>query len=66
MLYKTSFVWSRFFRRKTYFLTILAIASCKAIYLRGTERDKEKVRLMIALTEIDFVKFYAFINDLLW
>ncbi len=68
MLYKTSFVWFRFFRRKTYFLVILAIASCKVIYLCGTEKDKEKekARLQVALAKIDFVKVYTFMNDLLW
>lgn len=66
MLYKTSFVWLRFFRRKTYFLVILAIASYKAIYLCGAEKDREKVRLMVGLAKIDFVKIYAFMNDLLW
>ncbi|PSB29215.1 hypothetical protein [Chlorogloea sp. CCALA 695] len=66
MLYKTSFVWFRFFRRKTYLWLILAIASCKVIYLCGTEQQKEKNRLAVAIVKIDFVKFYAFINDLLW
>ncbi|MBW4662816.1 MAG: hypothetical protein KME01_01215 [Chroococcus sp. CMT-3BRIN-NPC107] len=66
MLYKTSFVWFRFFRRKTYSWMILAIAACKVVYLCGTAQDKEKVRLIIALAKIDFVKFYAFMNDLLW
>lgn len=66
MLCKTPFIWIRFFRRKTYPWTILALAVCKIIYLCGTQQDKEKFRLMVALAKIDFVKFYAFINDLLW
>ncbi len=66
MLYKTSFVWLRFFRRKTYLWIVLAIAPCKVIYLRGTEREREKNRLAVGIAKIDFVKFYAFINDLLW
>ncbi len=66
MLYKTSFVWFRFFRRKTYPWIILGLATCKVIYLCGTEQDKEKVRLKVALAKINFVKFYALMNDLLW
>jgi hypothetical protein len=66
MLPKKSSVWLRFFRRKTYLWMILAIAPCKVIYLCGTEQDKEKVRLKVALAKIDFVKVYAFMNDLLW
>lgn len=66
MLYKTSFVWFRFFRRKSYLWLIIAIAFYKVIYLCGTEQQKEKTRLQVALAKIDFVKVYAFINDLLW
>lgn len=66
MLYKTSFVWFRFFRRKTYSWLILAIATSKVIYLCGSEQEKEITRLKVALAKIDFVKIYAFINDLLW
>lgn len=65
MLCKTS-VWFRLFRRKTYHWMILVIATCKVIYLCETQQDKEKIRLMVALAKIDFVKFYAFMNDLLW
>lgn len=65
MLCKTSVLF-RLFRRKTYHWMILASATCKVIYLCGTQQDKEKIRLMVALAKIDFVKFYAFINDLLW
>ena len=66
MIYKSPFVWLRFFRRKTYLWLILVIASSKIIYLCGTEQQKEKTRLQVALAKIDFVKFYAFMNDLLW
>jgi len=66
MLCKTPFIWFRLFRRQTYPWTMLAIATCEVIYLCGTQQDKEKIRLMVALAKIDFVKFYAFINDLLW
>jgi len=65
MIYKPP-VWLRFFRRKTSPLMTIAIAPCKVIYLCGTEQDKEKVRLKVALAKIDFVKVYAFMNDLLW
>lgn len=65
MLCKTS-VLLRFFRRKTYPWMILAIATCKVVYLCGTEQDREKARLQIALARIDVVSIYAFINDLLW
>jgi len=66
MLCKTPFVWLRFFRRQTYHWMILAIATCKVIYLCETQQHKEKIRLMVSLAKIDFVKFYAFMNDLLW
>ncbi len=66
MLCKTSFVWLRYFRRKTYPWIIIAIATSRFTYLDATEKEREKVRLMMALAKIDFVKFYAFINDLLW
>ncbi|WP_009632769.1 hypothetical protein [Synechocystis sp. PCC 7509] len=66
MLYKTSFVWFRFFRRKTYPWVIIAIASSKVICSNGTEKTKEQVRLMVTLAKIDFVKIYGFMNDLLW
>lgn len=66
MLYKTSFVWFRFVRRKTYLWMSLAIATSKVIYSNETEQNKEKVRLMVTLAKIDFVKIYAFMNDLLW
>lgn len=66
MLYKTSFVWLRFFRRKTYLWMILAIEIGKLTYFGKTERDREKASLQIALAKIDFVKFYALLNDLLW
>lgn len=66
MLCKKPFIWFRLFRRQTYHWMILAIAACKVIYLCGTQQDKEKIRLMVALAKIDFVKFYAFMNDLLW
>lgn len=65
MLYKTR-VWFRFFRQKTYFWILLAIAAGKFVYLCKNERDREKTRLMATLAKIDFVAFYAFINDLLW
>lgn len=65
MLCKTS-VWFRLFRRQNHPMIILAIAACKVIYLCGTQQDKEKIRLMVAVAKIDFVKFYAFMNDLLW
>ena len=63
---KTSIIWLRFFRRKTYPWIILAIAACKFVYLCGNEQDREKARLMATLAKIDFVAFYAFMNDLLW
>ncbi len=66
MIYKSPLVWLRFFRRKTSPLMTIAIASSKVIYLCGTEQKREKNRLAVALAKIDFVKFYAFINDLLW
>ncbi len=66
MLYKTSFVWLRFFRRKTYLWMILAIAFFKTIYLCGTEQQREKARWMVALAKLNFVKIYGFMNDLLW
>lgn len=65
MLYK-SFVWLRFLRRKTYPWIISAIAAYKLVYLYGNEQEREKVRLRIALTKIDFVAIHAFMNDLLW
>lgn len=66
MIYKSPFVWLRFFRRKTSPLMTIAIATGKVIYSRGTEQNREKVRLIIAMAKIDFVKFYAFMNDLFW
>ncbi len=66
MLYKTSFVWFRFVRRKTYPWVILAVALSKVIYLSGTEQKREKTRVMVALAKLDFGKIYAFMNDLLW
>ncbi len=66
MLYKTSFVWFRFFRRKTYPWLIIASATSRFTYLDETEKEKEKVRLMMVLVKIDFAKIYAFMNDLLW
>ena len=63
---KTSIVWLRFFRRKTYPWIILVITAYKLVYLCGNEQEREKVRLMIALARIDFVAVYAFMNDLLW
>ncbi len=65
MLCKTS-VWFRLFRRQNYDWMILVIATCKVIYLGVTQQNKEKIRLMVALAKIDFVKIYAFMNDLLW
>ena len=66
MRYKSPFVWLRLFRRKTSPLMTIAIALSKVIYLCGTEQQKEKTRLQVALAKIDFVKVYAFMNDLLW
>ena len=66
MIYKSPFVWLRFFRSKTSPLMTIAIASSKVIYLCGTEQKREKNRLAVAIVKIGFVKFYAFINDLLW
>jgi hypothetical protein len=66
MLHKTSFVWLRFFRRKTYLWMIMAIALSKVFCPNRTEKSKEKVCLMMTLAKIDFVKIYAFMNDLLW
>lgn len=63
---KTSIVWFRFFRQKTYPWTILAIAAYKLVHLRGIEQDREKARLMTTVVKIDFVSVYAFMNDLLW
>lgn len=65
MLCKNSFVWFRFWRRKTYPWQTLAIASCKIVWMCG-EQDREKTRLMLALTKIDFVGVYSLLNDLLW
>ena len=65
MAYRTR-IWFRLFRQKTYPWIILAIAAYKLVYLCGNEQDREKARLMAALAKIDFVAFYAFINDLLW
>lgn len=66
MLCKTSLIWFRFFRRKTYPWTTLAIAACKVVYSCGIERDKEQVRLMVALARINFVGVLEFMNELLW
>jgi hypothetical protein len=63
---RTPLVWVRLFRRKIYSWATLAIAAYKLVYFCGTEQDKEKVRLMMALAKIDFVTVYAFMNDLLW
>lgn len=65
MLGKT-YVWLRLLRRQSYHWMILAIATCKVIYLCGTQQDREKARLQIALARIDFAFVYAFMNDLLW
>ncbi|WP_026732615.1 hypothetical protein [Fischerella sp. PCC 9605] len=63
---RTSRFWFRLFQRKTYPWTTLVIASCKIVYCCGIERDREKVRLLLAMTKIDFVRVYQFLNDLLW
>lgn len=65
MLYKPSRC-VRFLRRKAYPWTALAVAPGKVLWLWGTERDREKACLMMALAKIDFVGAYAFLNDLLW
>lgn len=61
-----SLVWFRFLRRKIYPWPTLAIACCRLMWMCSDERRKEKVRLMLALTKIDFVNVYSFLNDLLW
>lgn len=66
MLCKTSLVRFRFFRRKTYLWTTLVLAACKFVCSCGIERDKEQVRLMVALAKINFVGVLEFMNDLLW
>lgn len=65
MLFHTSLIWFRFWRRKTYPWMTLAIATYKVFCLYGVERDRE-TRLMMALAKIDFVSILAFMNDLLW
>mgnify|MGYP005842264521 CR=1 FL=1 len=66
MLCRTSLVWLRFFRRKIYPWTTLAIAACKIPCACRLERTREIVRLMVALTRIDAVAVCEFLNDLLW
>lgn len=59
-------IYLRLWRRKTYPWVALALAACRVIYLCGSEQEREKVRLMVALTKIDFVCVIEFINDLIW
>lgn len=59
-------LWVRFLRRKVYPWKALAVAPGKVVWLGGTERDREKARLMMALAKIDFAGVYAFLIDLLW
>ncbi len=63
---RNSLAWFRLIRKKTYPWTTLIIAGCKILYSCGIERDREKVRFMLAMIKIDFVRVYEFINDLLW
>ena len=66
MLCKTSLVWLRFGRRKTYPWITLVIASYKIACFGEVERDREKARLMMALAKINFVGVLELLNDLLW
>jgi hypothetical protein len=66
MLCKASLVWFRFFRRKTHFWIALAIAASQFVCSCGTARDREKVRMMLALARINFVGVLEFMNELLW
>jgi hypothetical protein len=62
---RTSLVWFWLIRR-TYPWITLFIIGCKIIYSVGIQQDREKVRFMLAMTKIDFVRVYQFLNDLLW
>jgi hypothetical protein len=66
MLCRTSLVWFRFLRRKAYPWVTLATAACKIAYSSRIERDREKARLMLALTRINVVSVLELMNELLW
>lgn len=67
MLCKPCLVRFRFWRRKTYPWIMLANAVGRVIVASGSQRDREKVRWMVALSRIDLASALGFINDwLLW
>jgi hypothetical protein len=60
--------WIRFrlLRRKYNFWMTLVITPLKLPFLSEIERSREQNRWMISASEIDYVRFYSFLNDLLW
>jgi hypothetical protein len=56
----------RFLRGKCSPWVTLAIAPLNLLFASGMNRTHEKNRCMRAASKIDFVGFYALLNDLLW
>jgi hypothetical protein len=47
-------------------LKLLFIAGSDALPARQSQRTREQIRCMRAMSKIDFVNFYRAIEDLLW
>lgn len=66
MLCKKSLIWFYRTRRQVDPWVVLAIATCRIAVTNGIQREQEKVRWMLALAKIDFVKLIGFLHELLW
>jgi hypothetical protein len=64
---KLFFLWFRFLKQKTktHPWTVLAIASCKWLWVNEIERERETLSLLFALCKIDWINVYEAIDDLI-
>jgi hypothetical protein len=67
MQYKQIFLWFRFLRQKTktHPWTILAIASCKWLWVDDIEKKRQTLCLLFALCKINWISVYEAIDDLI-
>lgn len=65
-LIKCSCIGFRFLRYKFYPWITLASVPLKILAASGINRTHEKIRYMSAISKINFVAVYEFLNELLW
>lgn len=56
----------RWFRYRIHPWMTLAIAPVRLLFASDFQRTHEKNRYQVAMSRIDFVEVYEFLNDLLW